>query len=140
MSSPLNVEIINLKTTLAVIVIEYEAAKVRWDRARSKEAKAANLNDIDRWNRADCAIRAAILRLEMLASVSASTAASTKAAAQTRLLLRIEAALSAADHLADSALSLNEGIENKPVRDAVRAYVKAARGLDLRPFITGGED
>lgn len=142
MSNPVNVEIVNLKTTLFVVVAEYAAAQKRWDRASSKDAKEANLDAIDKWNCADRAIRAAIARLEILASVSASASASKaskKAATQTRLVPRIENALQAADRMADLALTLNEGIESKPLRAAVRVYVKAARGLDLRPFITDGE-
>jgi hypothetical protein len=67
---------------------------------------------------------------------SEGLAAHRKRVAQTRLVPRIEAALYAADRLAELALNLNDGIESKPLRAAIRAYVKAARGLDLRPFIT----
>lgn len=48
---------------------------------------------------------------------------------------RIEAALSAADKVADLASSLNEGIENVEMSKAIRAYIKSARGLDLRKFV-----
>lgn len=50
------------------------------------------------------------------------------------LAARIEAALDAADTMADLALTLNEGIESPELAAAIRAYVKAARGLDLREF------
>lgn len=52
------------------------------------------------------------------------------------LVHRIEQALSCADKLADIALDLNEGMENAALRQAIRAYVKAARGLDLRSILT----
>ena len=56
------------------------------------------------------------------------------------LVDRIEKALSAADHMAELALNMNEGIENEGMRDAIRAYVGAARGVDLRPFRNRIED
>lgn len=51
------------------------------------------------------------------------------------LIERLEAALSAADELADRARELNDGPNSKEVAKAIKAYRKAASGLDLRKFI-----
>lgn len=49
---------------------------------------------------------------------------------------RIEAALSAADELADAARELNDGPDSEHVRKAIKKYTDAARGLDLRQIKT----
>lgn len=51
------------------------------------------------------------------------------------LIERLEAALCAADDLADAARELNDGPDSVSVKAAIKAYRDAVRGLDLRQLI-----
>lgn len=55
------------------------------------------------------------------------------------MLDRIRAALDAADTVHDLARELNDGPDSKPLNDALKAYRKAIRGLDLREFVDPAE-
>lgn len=66
MSDAIRTEVDNLKSALVTVSAEYISAQTRWDQARCRSAKESSLTAIDKWNRADRAIRAAIRRLEGL--------------------------------------------------------------------------